>query len=170
MWRRLQKATPDEPKTWAIDTAWNSYRGLNKRIQLKSKVVGSVWMGVGHGGIIYLLKDYGKQWNMSESICMLKKKAEAPLKNRKTLFKQTEPPLPLIVGRQMEHTLELTKRWGSLTAYLNWDGNLAMEQVAALPWNGWQPSRGLGGRFHMEWAAILLWNTQTVPKFGQVWS
>jgi hypothetical protein len=32
--------------------------------------------------------------------------------------------------------------------------------VAALPWNQWQLSRGMGGRLRLESVATLVWNTQ----------
>ena len=32
--------------------------------------------------------------------------------------------------------------------------------VAALPWNQWQHSRGMGGRLRLESVAGLVWNTQ----------
>ena len=35
-----------------------------------------------------------------------------------------------------------------------------MESVAALPWNQWQLSRGMGGRLRLESVATLVWNTQ----------
>jgi len=31
--------------------------------------------------------------------------------------------------------------------------------VAALPWNQWQLSRGMGGRLRLESVATLVWNT-----------
>jgi len=34
--------------------------------------------------------------------------------------------------------------------------------VAALPWNQWQLSRGMGGRLRLESVATLVWNTQTL--------
>jgi len=33
-----------------------------------------------------------------------------------------------------------------------------MESVAGMAWNGWPPSRGISGRFGVEWVAGLLWN------------
>ncbi|WP_273134879.1 hypothetical protein, partial [Marinobacter vinifirmus] len=33
-------------------------------------------------------------------------------------------------------------------------------KVAALPWNQWQLSRGMGGRLRLESVATLVWNTQ----------
>ena len=35
--------------------------------------------------------------------------------------------------------------------------------MAALPWNQWQLSRGMGGRLRLESVATLVWNTQTRP-------
>jgi len=35
--------------------------------------------------------------------------------------------------------------------------------VAALPWNQWQLSRGMGGRLRLESVATLVWNTQANP-------
>ena len=35
--------------------------------------------------------------------------------------------------------------------------------VAVFNRNGWQPSTGTGGRFHPEWVAGLVRNTQLVP-------
>ena len=32
--------------------------------------------------------------------------------------------------------------------------------MAALPWNQWQLSRGMGGSFRLESVAGLVWNTQ----------
>ena len=32
--------------------------------------------------------------------------------------------------------------------------------MAALPWNQWQLSRGMGGRLRLESVATLVWNTQ----------
>ena len=37
--------------------------------------------------------------------------------------------------------------------------------VAALPWNQWQLSRGMGGRLRLESVATLVWNTQ---QTGQI--
>jgi len=36
--------------------------------------------------------------------------------------------------------------------------------VAALPWNQWQLSRGMGGRLRLESVATLVWNTQVLAK------
>ncbi|WP_219821025.1 hypothetical protein, partial [Marinobacter persicus] len=36
--------------------------------------------------------------------------------------------------------------------------------VAALPWNQWQLSRGMGGRLRLESVATLVWNTQTTSS------
>src|SRR5215471_9354813 len=38
-------------------------------------------------------------------------------------------------------------------------GRLAMESMAALAWNRWQLCRGIGGRIHLESVAALAWNT-----------
>src|SRR6266481_7267392 len=40
-------------------------------------------------------------------------------------------------------------------------GRLTMESVAAFVWNGWQLCRGINGRIHLESVAALPWNTQT---------
>ncbi|WP_206768969.1 MULTISPECIES: hypothetical protein, partial [unclassified Marinobacter] len=37
-------------------------------------------------------------------------------------------------------------------------------KVAALPWNQWQLSRGMGGRLRLESVATLVWNTQLTLK------
>ncbi|MDX5385363.1 MAG: hypothetical protein LPK15_14765, partial [Alteromonadaceae bacterium] len=34
-------------------------------------------------------------------------------------------------------------------------------RVAALPWNQWQLSRGMGGRLRLESVATLVWNTHS---------
>ena len=36
---------------------------------------------------------------------------------------------------------------------------------AALPWNQWQLSRGMGGRLRLESVATLVWNTHCVVLF-----
>jgi hypothetical protein len=36
--------------------------------------------------------------------------------------------------------------------------------VAALPWNQWQLSRGMGGRLRLESVATLVWNTQKAKQ------
>ena len=38
--------------------------------------------------------------------------------------------------------------------------------MAALPWNQWQLSRGMGGRLPLELVAVLVWNTQTARQRG----
>jgi hypothetical protein len=38
--------------------------------------------------------------------------------------------------------------------------------VAALPWNQWQLSRGMGGRLRLESVATLVWNTQSGKSGG----
>jgi len=41
--------------------------------------------------------------------------------------------------------------------------------VAALPWNQWQLSRGMGGRLRLESVATLVWNTQLgPPRVGKI--
>ena len=37
-------------------------------------------------------------------------------------------------------------------------------RVAALPWNQWQHSRGMGGRLRLESVAGLVWNTHYVEQ------
>ncbi len=37
-------------------------------------------------------------------------------------------------------------------------------RVAALPWNQWQLSSGMGGRLALESVADLVWNTRTRRK------
>jgi tRNA(fMet)-specific endonuclease VapC len=50
-----------------------------------------------------------------------------------------------------------------------------MESVAALPWNGWQPSRGISGSFAVESVAAFAWNTQVtalavaIPTVGELY-
>ena len=38
--------------------------------------------------------------------------------------------------------------------------------VAALPWNQWQLSCGMGGRLPVESVANLEWNTHIIPSFA----
>jgi hypothetical protein len=38
-------------------------------------------------------------------------------------------------------------------------GNFGVESVAVLPWNQWQLSRGISGKFTVEWVATFAWNT-----------
>src|SRR5215471_10283830 len=43
-------------------------------------------------------------------------------------------------------------------------GRLAMESMAALAWNRWQLCRGIGGRIRLESVAALAWNTHRVEN------
>src|SRR5262245_48792711 len=45
-------------------------------------------------------------------------------------------------------------------------GRLAMELVAAFVWNRWQLCRGISGRIHLESVAALPWNTQRMQHYG----
>ncbi|MCE0761157.1 transposase, partial [Marinobacter sp. G11] len=42
-------------------------------------------------------------------------------------------------------------------------------RVAALPWNQWQLSRGMGGRLRLESVATLVWNTHQYPQISRSW-
>jgi len=42
-------------------------------------------------------------------------------------------------------------------------GRLTLESVAAFVWNGWQLYRGISGRIHLESVATLPWNTHFYP-------
>jgi hypothetical protein len=47
-------------------------------------------------------------------------------------------------------------------------GNFGVESVAVLPWNQWQLSRGISGKFTVEWVATFAWNTQRAASFDDV--
>ncbi|MET4028258.1 DNA-binding transcriptional regulator YiaG [Marinobacter sp. MBR-99] len=40
--------------------------------------------------------------------------------------------------------------------------------MAALPWNQWQLSRGMGGRLRLESVATLVWNTHKAARVSRV--